>query len=327
MFDYSSVRGFNYQPSFGTTSLENWLYYDKELAEKELRRGKEYFPKFNTVRYWLSWDAYRRDSKSFMEKLEQALQVADRLGLRVIACLFNRWHDGSGYDCGGVCYDNLMPGTKNNYRAYYREYVADIVKTYAADPRILVWDLCNEPYWFNGTGISEYFRPFADLETEWLTEIRNVVRTYDKVTDIGISIHAGHGREGIEIVEPLCDVLLVHPYFEETKKDRIADPVLRARYDDKVKLYYEFAKEVKKPVLITETCWGAHNDEDRVENMKFTLDTVTKYGIGFVAHALHYSRVADLHYEEDGLVGKPGNLAFTNKDGSLRKGHEVFNLY
>ena len=73
MFDYSKVRGFNYQPSTGTTSLENWIYYDPNLAELELRRGKEYFPKFNTVRYWLSWDAYFRDPARFKVNFEKAL--------------------------------------------------------------------------------------------------------------------------------------------------------------------------------------------------------------------------------------------------------------
>jgi hypothetical protein len=43
-FDFSSIRGFNYQPSYGSTSFENWCYFKPEIIELELRRGKQYFP-------------------------------------------------------------------------------------------------------------------------------------------------------------------------------------------------------------------------------------------------------------------------------------------
>ena len=47
MVDISKIRGFNYQPSYGSTSYENWIYYKPEIVELELRRGKFYFPKMN----------------------------------------------------------------------------------------------------------------------------------------------------------------------------------------------------------------------------------------------------------------------------------------
>ena len=28
--DYSEIRGFNYQPSYGSSSFENWLYFNPE---------------------------------------------------------------------------------------------------------------------------------------------------------------------------------------------------------------------------------------------------------------------------------------------------------
>ena len=82
-----------------------------------------------------------------------------------------------------------------------------------------------------------------------------------------------------------------------------------------------------KPVLLTEACWGAIDDKERVRIIEFSLDEIKKRGMGFVVHALHYSRVPDLHYASDGTVGVPGNCAFINKDGTLRKGHEIFNMY
>ena len=52
--DPKTVRGFNYHPSYSTGALESWLLFDAEVWEKELRNGKEKFPKMNTVRIWLS---------------------------------------------------------------------------------------------------------------------------------------------------------------------------------------------------------------------------------------------------------------------------------
>lgn len=324
MESYSKVRGFNYQPSRGTTSLENWLYYDPELAELELRRGKEYFPGFNTVRYWLSWDAYLRDPAAFKAKFEKSLQIADRLGLKVIACLLNRWHDASGYDNGGVYIDNLIPEQGCYYRPLYREYVADVVKTHCGDGRIMIWDICNEPFSYRVEGP---LVPVVQLETDWLTELYQTIKEIDGATSAGVSSHWEHGREGLERVEPISDVLMIHPYFEYTDEASIRDPQLRKAFEDKVAMNCAFGREVKKPMLVTETCWGAYNDDDRVNNMKFTLEVLSKNGLGFVCHALHYSRVADLHWPEDGHIGAPGNLAFINKDGSLRKGHEAWNRY
>lgn len=40
--NYAEVRGFNYQPSYGSTSFENWINFDPEIIELELRRGKEF---------------------------------------------------------------------------------------------------------------------------------------------------------------------------------------------------------------------------------------------------------------------------------------------
>ncbi len=52
-----------------------------------------------------------------------------------------------------------------------------------------------------------------------------------------------------------------------------------------------------------------------------------KAGIGYIAHALHWSHVADLHSDDDGPTGIPGNLMFITRDNKVRKYHEVFNEF
>ena len=324
MFDCSKIRGFNYQPSYGSTSLENWLYYSPDTAELELRRGKEYFPGFNTVRYWLSWDAYVRHPKKFIDNFEKSLCIADRLGLKVVACLFNRWH--CPYDNGGVYLDNILfPSAWCYYRPQYQEYADDITQRFSQDPRILIWDICNEPftYW---DPIDEEAIPFIPRELEWLTELYHTIKKNDGRTPVGVSIHGRHAREGLERIEPISDILLVHPYFKCTE-NTVYDETLRNNYLANVQLNVDFAKEKNKQLLVTETCWGANSDSARAEIVRYTLEVLSQHRVGFLAHALHYSNIADLHDESDGLACGAGNMAFITKDGTLRPGHGIFNDY
>jgi hypothetical protein len=325
MRDYSQVRGFNYQMSTGTTSLENWLYYSAERFELELRRGKDYFPKFNTIRLWLSWDAYFRKPEVFKANFESMLTIADRLGLKVIACLFNRWHDVSGYDNGGVYLDNfLFPPEWAYYVPLYEEYVKDVVGAHSGDPRIIIWDICNEPWPYNE--FTDAIKAVIPAELNWLTRMHAAIKAVDQQTPTGVSVHNYLGLEGLGWVEPLSDVLLIHPYYMCTFAN-IYDSDRRAKYDKHVADYVEYARGVGKPILVTETCWGGDTDEQRVEIIRFTLETLTKYKLGFIPHALHYSLCADLHDAVDGFVGECRNLAFTNADGTLRAGHEIYNDY
>ena len=68
--DSCEVKGFNYHPSYSTTSLVDWLLFDEEVWRRELTNGKEKFPKMNTVRLWLSWNAYCQMQNRFIEKLK-----------------------------------------------------------------------------------------------------------------------------------------------------------------------------------------------------------------------------------------------------------------
>jgi hypothetical protein len=318
---YSEVRGFNYQPSYGSTSFENWLNFDSEIIELELRRGKEFFPVMNTVRLWLSWAAFVRNPQKFIDDFEKSLEICDQLELKVMPVLFNRWHN-EFLDCGGIYIDHFMEGWSWLTREdQFSEYINDLVGAHIQDDRILAWDICNEPFTYDKP--IEEMKEIEKNEYLWLESIYKRVKAVDSEAAVGVSLHAGHKKEGLERVLPISDLLLIHPYFMAEQDDQKAKEEFYNLLDD----YVEISKKADKPLLVTETCWGSLDDQWRVENMKFTLKELKKRNIGWLAHALHYSLVADLHYSEDGPVGPPGNLAFIEKDGSLREGHGVFNEF
>ena len=57
---YQDIRGFNYQPSYEANGYAIWRNFKPLLIDHELALGKQYFPKMNAVRLWLSWDAFLR---------------------------------------------------------------------------------------------------------------------------------------------------------------------------------------------------------------------------------------------------------------------------
>jgi hypothetical protein len=78
--------------------------------------------------------------------------------------------------------------------------------------------------------------------------------------------------------------------------------------------------------MASETVWSGADNGARVEVMRYTLGELVKRDIGFIAHGLHHSLVADLHDEAYGPVHL-GRFEFINADGSLRAGHEAFNEF
>jgi hypothetical protein len=88
-----------------------------------------------------------------------------------------------------------------------------------------------------------------------------------------------------------------------------------------------FGKAVSKPVLATETGWGALDDAKRCEVLRVELSELAKRGIGFTAHLLHHTLVSDGHRPEYGPITAAGYMAFIEADGTLRPGHGMFNEF
>lgn len=314
---YSNVKGFNYQASYGANGMINWLYFDADLISKELHLGKMYFPNINTIRIWLSYDAYILNKEKFCDNLEKVLCILDSLGLKAIICLLNRWHN-THQDQGGVYIEQIIGGLDSSMCPLIEDFVTDIVSRYAQDDRVLIWDMVNEPFYYHLEGIG---KQFFEIELEWLKSLYRAIKKLNPKAPVSTSIVQNHSVKIYDYLDEISDVYLLHPYFVKRRF-----PTKEAFLTD-VRSYVEYAQSKGKACLVTETCWGAERDEDHVVQIKDTLDVLTECNVGYTVHALMYSAVADLHSAEDGPVGGPSNLAFINKDGSLRAGHEIFNQY
>lgn len=311
--DSSKIRGFNYQPSYGSTGLELWMRFDAGIIRREIGLGRKHFPGMSAIRFWLSWDAYSRDPGRFFANFETALVIFAEQNLSVMPVLFNRWHDDQ-LDYGGVYVDHFLGRMGGVVRQphLFADYVSQVVGRHARDPRVFCWDLCNEPYPASG------FPEIERIELDWLARMYAVARAAGAVAPITVGSHLGCH---VSKVEPISDVLSIHPYL------MVDTPEQREAFVKMLDDYVGVARKAGKALLATETCWGSRSDEARVANIRFTLGELRKRGIGWLVYLLHHSLIADAHRPEFGPVDTPGNLAFIEADGSLRPGHGVFNEY
>ena len=317
---YTQLKGFNYQPSWGSTGYEIWRNFDVERMGHELALGKAYFPGMNAIRLWLSHDAWLRNPDRFETAFDAALGIADRYGVSVMPVLFNRWHCAI-LDYGGIYIDHFLPQTSwvqgKDQPAAFAEA---IIGAHASDPRIFAWDLCNEPFAYNCP--PSEVPDIVKAEYAWLERMFAIAKRCGAQAPITVGIHPGHGLDGIQQIEPISDILSIHPYWTCDSPAHAKDA-----YEKSLDDYVSFASGVGKPLIATETCWGAIDDGKRVEIIRYTLAQLKKRGIGWLVYLLHHSLIADAHRAEFGPLSSPGNLAFIEADGTLRPGHGVFSEY
>lgn len=321
---WSRIAGFNYQPSYGSTGLELWQKFDARTIALELARGKKYFPRMNALRWWQSWSAFNRDPQGYAHNFSTTLELAAEIGCKVMPVLFNRWHDPV-LDYGGIYIDHFFPGDRFGWvrkPEMFDNFMEAIVGGHARDERILAWDLCNEPFAYiqRPAEIPE----IVNAEFAWLKALHGRCKQLGAIAPVTVGIHPDHGLAGIEQIEPISDVLSIHPYWipQPDKPDGG-----KADYEKRLDVYVGFARQVAKPLLCSETCWGERDDAKRTEIVRYTLTQLRKRKIGKLVYLLHHSLIADAHRAEFGHVGFPGNLSFIEADGSLRPGHEIFNEF
>lgn len=321
MQDYTTIKGFNYFPKPAGSFYEAYHNFNADKMELELRRAKEYFPKINTIRIQLSWSVYCSGPESYEQSFEKCLFIADRLNLRVIPSLYSRcpampnnWidHFMDGYSWVTVRH-------KGGRDELFLPYLRSIVGKHKNDERVLIWDICNEPFPY-GPGsygddtVPDFLKEIEQGEYEWLREAYEYcTREFKPAAPFGVSVLQDFGRPGLERVESISDVLLIHPYYVHEQDDDEEKASFVRMLDD----YSALSKEVGKPLIATETCWPSTDDKWHVDNIRFTLDELTKRNVGWVAAKLHQG-----NERGESESGEP-----IRADGSLRPGHEVFNEF
>lgn len=151
------IIGANFIPSTAVNQLEMWQpeTYDEPTIDRELGWAEDLG--FNTMRVFLHDLLWTEDPEGFLDRIDRFLGVADRHGMRVMFVFFDgvwnpypvagpqpdpiphvhnsQWVQSPGAEILGDLerHDELEP------------YVTGVIGRFASDPRVLAWDLFNEP--------------------------------------------------------------------------------------------------------------------------------------------------------------------------------------
>lgn len=149
--------GCNFTPSTAINQLEMWQAstFDLKTIEAELALAASVG--MNAVRVYLHDLLWLEDVEAFLNRIDTFLGVAERHQIRVMLVLFDScWHPEpalgpqpqprEGVHNSGWVQSPGMPALKNvNEHGRLENYVKGVVGRFGQDPRVLAWDIWNEP--------------------------------------------------------------------------------------------------------------------------------------------------------------------------------------
>lgn len=220
--------GANYVPSDAINQLEMFqaATWNPQLNDKEL--GMAESVGMNTVRVFLQDQLWTEDPPGFRQRLDAFLAIAAKHHIRPILVLFDSCWDPNPklgpqhppipgvHNSGWV----QSPGTAELEDAAYEPkleaYVKGVVGAFANDPRVLAWDVWNEP-----DNVAEQYTPTphkAELVDALLPKVFAWARSVHPVQPLTSGVWAGDwshpDRESattkIQLAE--SDVISFHNY-------------------------------------------------------------------------------------------------------------------
>jgi hypothetical protein len=293
---YAWLRGFSVVPSWGARIEEAWWFYNGARFREEVALARSLHA--NCIRLWIEFTAWMADPDKVTERFLDAVKAIDEQGMKTMPCLFNRWHDWQ-WDYGGQYIEDLSRDW-----APRLEYVRALVKPLAADPRVLIWDLCNEPAAFN------LLEDWSKREFECFKQVAAVVRASGAQQPITMGTMAG---TNIEVYAPLCDVLCAHPY-----------PHTAEELGRQIESFHAICKKTGKLLLVNECIPGCLDDGRRAEVARFYTRMLREAGFGWMGWALREGKAISTRrdrHDGNGLDGQ-GFHPFFTRDGKLRRGLE-----
>ena len=157
--------GSNYAPATAINELEMWQAdsFDPKTIEKELGWAESLG--MTTMRVFLHDLAWQQDASGYRERINRFLDIADRHRIKPLFVLFDSCWDPNPKlgpqraPKPGVHNSGWLqsPGAKAlqdpNEVPRLKTYVTGVVRAFGKDPRVLGWDVWNEP---DNTNTSSY---------------------------------------------------------------------------------------------------------------------------------------------------------------------------
>jgi len=175
--------GSNFIPSTAINELEMWQADTFDLPTIDRELGWAEGLGMNTMRVFLHNLLWQQDSAGFLRRTDQFLQVADKHHIRIMFVLLDSVWDpypklGRQRDPKPHVHNSgwvQAPGAeilKNEPRwnQELKPYVVGVISHFRDDPRVLMWDLMNEPDNENGSYKAQELPNKAEVALRLLRE-------------------------------------------------------------------------------------------------------------------------------------------------------------
>ena len=213
--------GCNFIPSTAINQLEMWQSqtFDPDAIEREL--GWAAGLSFNTVRVYLHNLIWQADAPGFKSRISTYLEIAERHAISTLFVLFDDcWNDHPQlgpqpqqipgvHNSGWVRSPGSAFVTDPNYWTVLKEYVTDVIATFAQDDRILMWDMYNEP---GNEGMGATSIPLLKKAFEWA---RAVAPTQPLTTGV-----YSDNQELSSVQLEMADIVTFHNYQDTASLTR-----------------------------------------------------------------------------------------------------------
>lgn len=284
-------RGCNFMPSNCANRIDMYQNYQWDehfaCAEEELALAQR--TGFNTVRLIHDFVVWREEHDDYLRHIEAYVDLCDRYGMGIMFVLANDCvvpkddkykephvgpqHFDIGYHGGRKHSQHQQHATMGfsvldvpETRALYYEYVREMITLYKDDPRVIIWDLFNEPGNSGRYGVS----------LPYLKDIFEIAREIDPIQPLT----AGTFRFGWSMDLDSDERLVCDKFCVEN-----SDIISYHCYGDlerNVKIIHALQK-YGRPILNTE--WLARPTDSFIQTLfpLFFLNKVGCYNWGFVA--------------------------------------------
>ena len=309
--DYQHIRGFNYIPSYAMVLNDVMDNFDENVWDREFAYAEKLCA--NSLRVWVSMFSFMREPILFLRRFETILSLAEKHSVSIMPVLFNRWVDRN-YPFGSTNLVEML----NPLNESHKKYIFDFLSAFHDDKRILMWDLCNEPYcYYNAPSnhVPELPEIINAIETRFWTDALALAREAGPSQPLTIGFSGPVGNTP-ECMHRAVDVMSFHPYEGW-------DGAGYAQFTDE---FIAAANRFDKPLICTETCQGSLDDRVRAKCIESCVSVLSDRQTGWYVFQLMGGEMVSARpdrTDENCLPGDRGYFPFVNRDGTVRIGHEI----
>jgi len=165
IYDFSKIVGAVYNPYSADNAIDFWNNYSPVEVDRELRYAEAYG--MNTITVYLHYFSWLADRVGLLSKFENLLEIATNHGLKVAPIFYDdcwnydpasgpqpppvwgvhnsQWVESPGHPVEENYFSPISSSDSTTYKTSLQDYITDFASVHRNDPRILYWEIMNEP--------------------------------------------------------------------------------------------------------------------------------------------------------------------------------------